>query len=295
MNNFSSDALDSYIKAGKIAKKAIEFGKTIIKEGESTFETATKIENFIIDSGGNLAFPVNLSANDEAAHYTPSFNDSRTFKKKDLIKLDLGVHINGYIADTAITVEVGSNDNDFLINASKKALENVVREIHIGMELSEIGTIIEDTIKFYEYNPIYNLTGHELSKFKLHSGKTVPNYNNKDHSKVEMGMAIAIEPFATTGVGLIKEHNFGGIDILTDPPRADTFGFYKLLYDKFNRLPFAERWLNSIENNGRIIDWLLKNGNIYRFPILKEKKKGLVTQAEHTFIATANGMIVTTI
>lgn len=296
MNNFTSEALESYIKAGKIAKSAIEYGKNIIKEAASVFESVTKIENFILDSGGNLAFPVNVSANDEAAHYTPSYNDSRLFNKGDLIKLDLGVHINGYIADTAITVEVGSNTHDFLITSSKKALENVIKEIHVGMELSEIGTVIEDSIKFYEYNPIYNLTGHELSKFKLHSGKTVPNYNNKDHTRLEVGTAIAIEPFATTGVGLIKEHNYGGIAILTDPPKKDSLGYYDLLFQRFNRLPFAERWLyNRIEDHNKVMEWLLKNGNLYMFPILKEKKRGLVTQAEHTFLVTVNGIIVTTI
>lgn len=295
MNDFSREALESYIKAGRIAKSAIEYGKSIIKEGASVFETVTKIENYILDSEGMLAFPVNVSANDEAAHYTPSYNDSRLFKRGDLIKLDLGVHINGYIADTAVTVEVGSNNNEFLINASKKALENVVSEIHVGMELAEIGSLIEDTIKFYEYNPIYNLTGHELSKFKLHSGKTVPNYNNKDHTQLEVGMAIAIEPFATNGVGLIKEHNYGGIAILTEPPKKDLMGYYDLLYQRFNMLPFAERWLNSIENHDIIIDWLMKNRNMYKFPILKEKKRGLVTQAEHTFLVTTNGIVVTTI
>jgi methionyl aminopeptidase len=296
MNNFTAEALESYIKAGKIAKTAIEYGKNIIKEGASAFESVTKIERSILDSGGNLAFPVNVSANDEAAHYTPSYNDSRLFNKGDLIKLDLGVHINGYIADTAITVEVGSNNNDFLITSSKKALENVIKEIHAGIEFSEIGAVIEDSIKFYEYKPIYNLNGHELSKFKLHSGKTVPNYNNKDHTRLEVGTAIAIEPFATTGIGLIKEHNYGGIAMLKDPPKKDEFGYYNLLFQKFNGLPFAERWLyNSVENYNKVMEWLLKNGNLYKFPILKEKKRGLVSQAEHTFLVTANGIIVTTI
>lgn len=96
-----SDLTDTekIMKAGKIASETREYARTIIKKGYLLLEIAEKIESKIIELGAKPAFPVNLSINEIAAHYTPSYDDEKT--AQGLIKIDLGVHIDGWIADTA--------------------------------------------------------------------------------------------------------------------------------------------------------------------------------------------------
>ncbi len=287
----SEEEIEKYVKAGKIASDAIKFGISILKEGELAEKVADDVENFIIKRGAGLAFPVNLSINDEAAHYTPDRNDKRIFNRNDIIKLDLGAHVDGYIADTAVTVEIGKESNSSLSRASETALKNVMISLRPGIRIGEIGKIIENSINFFGFKPIYNLTGHQLKKYILHAGLSIPNYDDGTSSTIEVGMAFAIEPFATNGEGFVRESRFGNImQIMNEDD--DT----RNVYEKFKTLPFCTRWIyNDFPMPERVIDRLLKSKNVYKFPILKEKKKGMVSQFEHTFVVTGDRIYVTTL
>ncbi len=281
--------LEDLKKASEIAKKVKREAEGLLKPEESIYNIAETIEQKIIDLGGFPAFPVNISINNIAAHYTPTVNDSTILKEGDVVKVDFGVHVNGYCIDTAFTVEINDNKYKDLIEASRKALENVKKIIRKDIEISEIGRVIENTIKSYNYSPIYNLSGHKIEQYVLHAGITIPNYDNKSKIKLSEGI-YAIEPFATNGVGLVKEDKPSGIySIISNKPIRDPNikKFFQEIYNKYKTLPFAYRWLYKEYNNKinlkLFIEYLKKNGNIHEYPILVEQSKGIVTQFETTF------------
>jgi len=281
--------LEDLKKASEITKKVKREAEKLLKPGESIYNIAETIEQKIIDLGGFPSFPVNISINNIAAHYTPTINDNTILKDGDVVKIDFGAQVNGYCMDIAFTVEINDNKYKDLIEASKKALENVKKIIRRDIEISEIGKVIENTIKSYNYNPIYNLSGHKIEQYILHAGITIPNYDNKSKIKLSEGI-YAIEPFATNGVGLVKEDKPSGIySIMSDKPIRDPNikKFFQEIYNKYRTLPFSYRWLykdyyNKI-NLKLFIEYLKKNGNIYEYPILVEQSNGIVTQFETTF------------
>lgn len=281
--------LEDLKKASEITKKVKREAEKLLKPGESIYNIAETIEQKIIDLGGFPSFPVNISINNIAAHYTPTINDNTILKDGDVVKIDFGAQVNGYCMDTAFTVEINDNKYKDLIEASKNALENVKKIIRKDIEISEIGKVIENTIKSYNYNPIYNLSGHKIEQYILHAGITIPNYDNKSKIKLSEGI-YAIEPFATNGVGLVKEDKPSGIySIISDKPIRDPNikKLFQEIYNKYKTLPFAYRWLykdyyNKI-NLKLFIEYLKKNGNIYEYPILVEQSNGIVTQFETTF------------
>ena len=138
-------------------------------------EIAEKIESKIIELGGKPAFPTNLSINEIAAHYTPSYNDETL--AHGLLKVDLGVHIDGFISDTSFSLDLeDSEENKKLIEASKKALEEAKKTIEKGIQINKIGKAIQETIESYGFSPIINLSGHQIEQYNLHAGLTIPKY-----------------------------------------------------------------------------------------------------------------------
>jgi methionyl aminopeptidase len=281
---------EKYREAGKIARDALHIGIKNIKEGRSYKEIAEKIETYILDRA-SLAFPVNISVNSTAAHYTPSMHDENVFKKGDVVKLDVGAHVDGYIGDTAKTVEIGTKDYSRLIEAAEKALEEAIKIIRDGIKIEEIGKKIEDKIREYGYNPIRNLHGHSLERYKLHAGISIPNYHSKSKKRLRQGQAVAIEPFVTDGVGIVVDGGIGNIyRIEKDSP------VLKQIKNRFNGFPFAERWLYDIygESTPLKLSFFLKRRMVAPYFKLVEMKGGMVAQAEHTLYITEDGCEVLT-
>ncbi|BBL45317.1 type II methionyl aminopeptidase [Nanobdella aerobiophila] len=281
--------LEDLKKAASIAKKIRNDAEKLLKPGESLYNIAETIETKIIDLGGFPGFPVNISINNIAAHYTPKVNDDKKIKDGDVVKFDYGVHVNGYIIDTAFTVEINDNKYKDLIDASKEALDNVRKIIKKDLEVSKIGEIIDNTIKSKGFKPIYNLSGHRIERYILHAGVSIPNYNNNSKIRLSEG-TYAVEPFATNGAGFAEDYTLSGIySIISDKPIRDPNirRFFMELYKDYNTIPFAYRWLYN-KYNGKInlniaIEYLKKNGNLYEYPVLIEQGDGIVTQFETTF------------
>ncbi|NTV00718.1 MAG: M24 family metallopeptidase, partial [Methanoregulaceae archaeon] len=124
-------AYDNYREAGRIARDILTKGSGMIEKGNSIRDVVIEIEEMVHRTGAGLAFPLNLSLNEDAAHDTASWDDGRVFVQGDVVKLDLGVHIDGYIADTATTVDLG--DNGLLLEASQSALESAIRLVKPGV------------------------------------------------------------------------------------------------------------------------------------------------------------------
>lgn len=274
---------NSLIKSGKILEKALRFAKKILKKNVPIIEIANKVEEFIIKKNAKPAFPVNLSINEVAAHYSPFPDDKlRAF---GLIKIDAGVNYNHHITDAAISINLSNDiENTKLIDASRQALKQSLKIIKPEIEVCEIGSIIEKQIKKFGFKPIYNLSGHNITFNSLHGGKTIPNYNNKEKTKLEYGEIVAIEPFTTNGVGYVEDGKPSSIWILK---RERKPRLYREIYDfiktHFGTFPFTERWI-KISNYLYALKYFKQQGIIHNYPQLVEKTNAKVSQYETTIL-----------
>jgi len=291
-----------YITAGKIAAEIRENTRRKNHVGSTLEEICNSIEKEIERKGGRCAFPVNVSLNDIAAHYTAEPNDTIKVKETDLLKIDLGVQINGHIADTAVTVCYDPK-YDYLVQAAESALKEAMSIIRVGTKSSDVGKIIENTVKQMGGIPIANLSGHSLEQYTIHAGKSVPNIWSIGSFSFQSTEAYACEPFVTTpeGSGFVREGRVRNIFSLVTRKRTKDEAADKLIdfiWQRFNLLPFALRWLlpEYNEKTARVLlEKLLKNKTVRSYPILVEANNQRVAQAEHTFIPQENGVTVTTI
>lgn len=288
--------VEKIIQAGKIAKQVKEFAKGFVKKEMLLLEIAEKIEEKIFELDGKPAFPVNLSINEIAAHYTPTYDDKT--RAHGLLKIDLGVHINGNIADTAFSIDLeNSSENKKLISASENALESAKKIFKENIFVSEIGKTIQKEIENFGFFPVINLSGHSMEKYDLHSGITIPNIDDKRAIKIKKGV-YAIEPFATNGSGKIHNGAPSGIYQLTEYKNTRSENARKVLEfieKEYNTLPFCARWL--VKELGTKVFFALReleqNEIIYQFPQLVEVPGSKVSQAEDTIIVDKEGKIVT--
>lgn len=288
------EVLEKYMLAGRIAAQVREESKNFVVPGASLMDIAEKIESSIKEKGGLPAFPVNLSMNDEAAHYTPVPADGRKICKDDVVKVDIGVHVDGYIGDTAYTACFDDKYSK-LVKAAEEALEKAVPLCVPGAAVDEISGVIEDTIKSFGYLPVANLTGHGLEQWEGHAEPTIHNTRVKYDYRLKEDEVIAIEPFATTGAGLIKDSEPSVIFALLGkkPSRSPESRRIMNEMTTFHGMPFAERWLGSSFATRLALRELRKSGALYEYPVLKEVKKGMVSQAEHTVIVGKEPVVTT--
>lgn len=286
------EAVRKIKEAGRVGKGALELAKSLVAPGESFFNVAEKTERYIKECGLKPSFPLNLSVNSEAAHYTPSYGDKKVFRTGDIVKIDIGASLDGYCSDNACTVEVGeSGKHSDLIDATSEALKAALKTVRPNVAISKIGERIEEVILSYGFRPVKNLGGHGIGRYDLHSSIFIPNYDDGNHDTIKPNSLIAIEPFASTGIGMIHNGQPGNIYML-DGPKIDRDG---LLYKEFNTLPFASRWLHGkIDNPERFLREALGRKEIMTFPVLKEHSGVLISQAEHTILVLSDDIVVTT-
>lgn len=286
------EIIDKYVEAGRVGKLALELAKSLVEPGASLLSIATEVEKFINDSGARPAFPLNLSINNEAAHYTPFPGDSKKLNRGDLLKIDIGAHIDGYMSDNAATVEVGETGNyTDLIESTREALNRAISVVRPMQRLGDIGRVIGATIEGHGFKPVRNLGGHGIDRYDLHSSIFIPNYDDGNAQQLSPGMAIAIEPFASTGIGMVHNGPGGNIYILSGTKvRQD-----ELLYKNFNTAPFAERWVVGIvPDHQKYLKKMMKQRELSQFPVLKEHVNARIAQSEHSLLVLPDRVIVTT-
>lgn len=293
------EVLEKYRLAGRIAREARDYGAGLVREGASLLEAVNTIEALIMSRGARPAFPVNIAINEVAAHFTPRHDEvDLRFRKGDVVKLDVGVHIDGYIGDTAVTIEVGSSAWTDMRKASEEALAAAIELLRPGVDLSLVGQAIETTIAARGFKPIENLTGHSLERNVLHAGISVPNVKEKGAGTVREGDVLAVEPFATNGMGRVDGKKNSSIYRFVRHRFARTSEARALLgviEASFPSLPFSERWCVRHEKNTlAALEALVRCGAVSFYPTLREVDDGIVTQAEHTVVITAGGALVTT-
>lgn len=287
---------EQIIKAGKISQEVKAYAKSIIKKDMLLLEIANKIEEKIFELGGEPAFPTNLSINEIAAHYTPTYDDET--KASGLLKVDLGVQVNGWVADTAFSLDLeNSEENKKLIEAAEEGLKAAEKILSSKTTLSQIGEAIETAINKKGFNPVSNLSGHSMEEYDLHAGITIPNVKNNSNAEIGEGL-FAIEPFATSGVGKIYDGKPSGIYQLVSAKSIRNQNAREVLEyitTYYSTLPFASRWL--VEEFGTkaliALKQLEQNENIHQYDQLVESSKAKVAQAENTFIVEKDKVIKT--
>lgn len=290
--------IDAYIKAGKIAKQARELGISLCKEGASALEISEKVEAKIRALGGELAFPTDVSINEITAHYSPITDDKTTLKKGDLVKIDVGVQINGYVADTAESISIGKDqENEELIEASISAINSGIKALKSGISIGELGEAIFSGIKNNKIQIIQNLRGHGLEQYNLHAGISIVNYGTADKTKLK-DVAIAIEPFTTFGAGLVVDAQPAQIYNITERKATRTGKeILDYVWNKYQYLPFSQREL--VKKFGLLkaklaIKEMLSRDILHEYNVLREKTKHKVAQTEHTVLVLEDKVIVTT-
>jgi len=284
----------NYIKAGKISAEVMEYGKSLIKKGSSLLDATEKIEKKIFELGAKPAFPVQISCNEIAAHFCVE-EDNKTIFDEQVVSLDLGIHVNGAIGDNAYTIDLSGSHSD-LVKAAQEALKEALKIVNVGIELREIGRVINDTIKSYGYNPVRNLSGHGLDLYNIHTKPTIPNIDDGNKTKLQKGMAFAVEPFATTGSGVVHENGLATVFMLEHkkPVRSPITREVLREIEAYEGLPFAKRWLTR--KFGAKANFALREltqlGMIHQFPPLVEVNKGIVAQAEHSVLIDDEGEVI---
>ena len=284
-------------EAGAIAKQVVEYAKSIIKPDMPLLEIANKIEEKILELKAKPAFPVNLSINEIAAHYTPSYNDET--KAHGLLKVDIGVHVDGFVADTAFSLDLeNSEENKKLIKAAEEALNKALEKISLKSTTREIGLEIQKVCESFKVQPIHNLSGHSIDEYKVHAGITIPNFDNSQNIEIEEGL-YAIEPFTTLGQGAVKDGKPSGIYHLEKEGNVrDIFAREVLKYikEEFKTLPFCSRQIHKkFQTRGLLaLRQIEQAGLLHHYSQLIEISGSKVAQAEHTIILTKEKRLITT-
>ncbi len=287
------------VKSGKIAAKVLTEISEMIKPKERIIKICSTAEKKIREYGGVPAFPLNVSINHIAAHSTSPRGDKSEIPEFGLVKLDVGVHVDGYIADTALTVDIDGTLEGF-VAATEDALSEAISLMKPGVALGEVGKTIESVIKDYGLLPISNLSGHNLQRYRLHAGKQVPNIKKRGTPNIELGEYYAIEPFATSGIGKVIDSEYVYIFANTGVEKTlegTTEKLRKYLREKYGPLPFASRWIGTASKKIDVIEEIriLVNEKVIRgFPLQIEKKTRPVSQAEHTVFISEDGPIILT-
>ena len=291
--DLTDEKFEKHREAGEILAQVRAAAADRVGVGASHLEVAECAEDRIRELGGEPAFPVNISIDEEAAHATPTPDDDATFGE-EMVNLDIGVHVDGWLADTAVTVDLSGNPE--LAEASEEALAAAIEVVEPGVETGDIGAEIEAVIDGYGYNPVVNLTGHGLGHWEQHTEPNVPNRAVDQGVELQPGDVVAIEPFATDGGGKVNEGAHEEIYSLEREASVRDRGARQALeqiVEEFKTLPFARRWLET--SRAEMALRRLKQQNVvHGYPVLKEQDGFLVSQKEHTVIVTEDGCEVTT-
>ena len=311
--------VESYVKAGEIAKEVKVFARGFIERGAKLIDIAEAIDAKILELGGEFAFPVNLGLNEVAAHFTPAPGDESV--AEGVLKIDIGVAIDGFIADSAFSLDL-SEDGKYkeMIELNEDVLKGASDVVKVGMEVRDVGDAIQDVLESWNdsredreqkienrksYAIIKSLSGHALGQDDIHAGLTISNYRNDNEASLD-DSAFAIEPFVTSGVGDIFEGKGGGIYVLQSEGKVrdrDARTMLAYIKERYGGRPFCMRWLVREIKDKRleiregkirfVLGLLVKQGILHEYPVLIEKSRAPVSQAENTFLI-ADGKVTQT-
>lgn len=294
------EVLEIYRRAGRIASAARNWAAETIKPGMKLRDLQEGVEERIRAAGALPSFPAQTSRNEIAAHYCSSPGDETRYETGDLVKIDIGAHIDGYPVDTGVSVDLSSDGRwKTLIAAASNALDAAIATVAEGVAVGTIGTEIENAIRATGFEPIMNLSGHGLARWELHSTPQIPNHSQNGGPRLRKGMIFAIEPFSTTGAGFVEDSGKAEIFRLEHPPRPSNKLFQPMMdaLDGWHGLPVALRYFNDLPRKPveRTIAELVRQGVMHAYAPLVEVSGAYVGWCEHTIYLGEDGPEVITV
>jgi len=298
---YDEEALQKFRLSGKILRETREEMRGYVRENMPIIDVCEKSESLIRAKGGKPAFPTNVSINEIAAHYTSPPGDKKTIPQNSVVKVDIGVHVDGYVTDTAFTA-CFSSEHKRMTETAELALKTAVDNVHGEMPVGRIGSLIETAIRNRGFKPISNLTGHSVGRYLIHAGTSIPNVSQISLTKVHAGDIFAVEPFVTLpdAVGRVDDAVEMTIFRFVKPKSLQTAHakqMCRFIETNFRTLPFAERWLKGAvpkEMHAEAFKELLKSKTLMAYPVFVEASGKPVAQAEHTLLITEEGCEVLT-
>ena len=299
--SFSKDELEKFREAGKVAAEVRKIMRKTVREGMRIIDVCENTEGLIRRLGGKPAFPCNVSINEIAAHYTSPPDDKGIIPKNSIVKVDIGTHVDGYVADTAVTI-CFNPEHDSMVAAAEDALKVAIETIHAGMFTSKLGSAVQKTIESHGFKPVSNLTGHQVGRYTVHAGRSLPNVVHITTTRVHEGEMYAVEPFVTPKeasgrVGNGREITIFRLKKHKSMQTTEAKQLLQYMEMEFHTLPFAERWLQNCPLKSRYkqaFAEIRRSNCLSEYPIFVEVSGKPVAQAEHTLRVTANGCEVIT-
>ena len=290
------EALECYRKAGRIVAHLRKLVPELVREDVKLLDICEKVESTIFQLGGRPAFPCNIDVNEIAAHYTSPSGDSSRVPNGSIVKVDFGAHVDGFIADSAVSVSLSPRLSPLAWTA-EEALRKALEIVRPGVRTSEVGALIQATIERRGFKPIRNLTGHLIERYAVHTGEAIPNVGNMAGGKLKIGQICALEPFVTSrsARGEVRDEDRSYIFRFSKRKGSDTEEGKRLIAyieKEFKTLPFARRWLAKLdwlEKADATFAKLIESKCVSGYPILVERSGEPVAQAEHTVLITEDG------
>jgi methionyl aminopeptidase len=292
---------EQYVKSGKIARELRGWIRQNIGVGSGLLEIAEKVEVEIVRRGGQPAFPTGIGVNEVTAHYAPQEDETAKIQEADVVKIDYGVHIDGYVADTSVTITENPG-YQLLLEATERALQAAMEVVKRDRRIGEIGKAIGATAKAEGFRPISNLSGHTLEQYTVHAGKSIPNIYSPGLPMLNKGDVFAIEPFLTMAdaAGYVVEsphENIFSLIVRKRTGNKDLDDLMDRIWNARKTLPFSPRWFNQGYKEGRLIlllKELEKRRLVHSYPTLVEASGKPVAQFEHTMTIEDGGLVILT-
>lgn len=292
--------LEKWRRAAAIAANVRDHVASLLKPGTKLIDAALAGHKRIAEFGAQPAFPLQISRNHIAAHYCPYIGDPTTAEEGDLIKIDTGVHVDGFVADTAVSIDLSTDGRHArLLAASKDALAAAIAVAGPDVDVNVIGREVERVIRGYGYEPVKNLTGHGVGRYIIHRAPQIPNVPN-GRGTLKAGTCVAIEPFATDGTGIVREQGDPHV-FMTKKSVKKVKGMDASVVsaiEGFGGLPFGSRCLVSrfpYESVARTLNSMAMSGQLVVYPPLVERAGAFVAQFEHTLYIREDGVEVLTL
>ncbi|KAF8113880.1 hypothetical protein N665_0045s0118 [Sinapis alba] len=306
MERLQKPIYNSLRQAAEVHRQVRKYMRSIMKPGMLMIDICETLEDTVrklISENGlqaGIAFPTGCSLNNVAAHWTPNSGDKTVLQYDDVMKLDFGTHIDGYIVDSAFTVAFNPMF-DPLLAASREATYTGIKEAGVDVRLCDVGSAIQEVMesyeveingKVYQVKSIRNLNGHSIGRYQIHAEKSVPNVKGGEQTKMEEGELYAIETFGSTGKGYVRDdlecsHYMKNYDVGHVPlrlPRAKQL--LATINKNFSTLAFCRRYLDRLGETKYLM--ALKNlcdsGIIEPCPPACDVKGSYISQFEHTIL-----------
>ncbi|KAF3208337.1 hypothetical protein TWF106_011440 [Orbilia oligospora] len=316
-NAEDGEFLRTYRKAAEVHRQTRRWVQENVKPGHSTLEIAEGIEDSVrallghpgLEAGdslkGGMGFPTGICLNHEVAHYTPSTGKGVVVQHQDVMTVDFGVHINGWIVDSAFTMAFDPTYDD-LLAAVKDATNTGVKTAGIDVRISDVSAAIQEAMesweveirgKTYPVKPVRNLTAHDIKHWHIHGGKSIPFVKNSDQTKMEEGEIFAIETFGSTGRGYTRDdvgiYGYGlnhDAPLTTSLPLASAKRLHKTIREHFSTIVFCRRYLDRLGLDRYLagMNCLVQHGIVEAYKPLTDIEGSYSAQFEHTLILREN-------